>query len=168
MVDAAQSGPPDGLRYRTATDADLDQLARLRWEFHCEDADVLPTESLDQFLATYRSVMHDGLASRTWTAWIAESDERIVAQIFVARFHPLPRPDRGVERYGYMTNVYTLPAHRNQGIGTALLRRVVAWAEANQFAFLMVSPSERSVPFYRRAGFTQHTDWMQRDLRPAE
>jgi ribosomal protein S18 acetylase RimI-like enzyme len=42
---------------------------------------------------------------------------------------------------------------RDRGIGTALLRAVIAAAEERGYARLVLSPTERAVAFYRRAGF---------------
>jgi GNAT superfamily N-acetyltransferase len=150
--------------YRVATEEDLGELARMRWDFHCEDAPSLPLESREQFVRTCLEFLRKGLETGVWIYWVAAQEEALVAHIFVHLFHPVPRPDRPTENYGYMTNVYVKPTLRNQGIGTTLLQHVIAWAQAREVAFLMVSPSDRSIPFYRRAGFTDQTEWMQYDL----
>ena len=67
-----------------------------------------------------------------------------------------------------MTNVYTKPAYRNQGIGTTLMQQTLAWAKSQDMALLIVSPSERSIPFYRRAGFKDESEFMQATLRDEE
>jgi ribosomal protein S18 acetylase RimI-like enzyme len=153
------------MNYRISTADDLLQLAQMRWDFHCEDQLTLPVESREQFLHTCLTFLQHGLASNAWTYWIAAQDTTIVAHIFVYLFHPVPRPDRAVDHYGYMTNVYTKPAYRNRGLGTFLLQSVIAGARMRDVAFLMVSPSDRSIPFYRRAGFVDQTEWMQLTLR---
>jgi GNAT superfamily N-acetyltransferase len=150
--------------YRIATKADLPALAQMRWDFHCEDSSVPPFEHQDQFLRRCLVFLRQGFDSGAWTYWVASQDGILVTHIFVHFFHPVPRPDSAVKNYGYMTNVYTLPAYRNQGIGTTLLQQVIAWARVHDVPFLMVSPSARSIPFYRRAGFVEHTEWMQIDL----
>jgi GNAT superfamily N-acetyltransferase len=42
---------------------------------------------------------------------------------------------------------------RNRGIGSALLAVIVATADERGYARLVLSPSLRAVPLYRRAGF---------------
>ncbi|MEO7399084.1 MAG: GNAT family N-acetyltransferase, partial [Ilumatobacteraceae bacterium] len=54
---------------------------------------------------------------------------------------------------GYMTNVYTAPDCRGQGIGSELLAQVTSWAHDNDLEMIIVWPSDRSVPFYARKGF---------------
>ncbi|MCP6725838.1 GNAT family N-acetyltransferase, partial [Klebsiella pneumoniae] len=50
-------------------------------------------------------------------------------------------------------NVYTRPEYRNRGFGSQLMEQVIAWAKAQQLEFLMLWPSDRSVPYYQRLGF---------------
>ena len=49
--------------------------------------------------------------------------------------------------------MFVLPECRNAGVGHLLLAAVIAEAEAQHLERLVLSPSERSVPFYRSAGF---------------
>ena len=153
------------MHFRIATEDDLPALAQMRWDFHNEDQPTPPLVSQEHFVSTCLTFLRNGLANQTWTYWVAAEEATIVAHIFVHLFHPVPRPDRAVVNYGYMTNVYTKPAYRNRGVGTTLMQHVIAWARRHDMAFLMVSPSELSIPFYRRAGFADQTEWMQLDLQ---
>ncbi len=65
----------------------------------------------------------------------------------------MPRPGRRPSRWGYLGNAFVLAVYRNQGIGRQLLDAVLGYAGQNGFARVVLSPSERSIPFYRRAGF---------------
>lgn len=46
----------------------------------------------------------------------------------------------------------------NRGTGSALLGAIIAESEARDYARLILSPTERAVPFYRRAGFVVPDD----------
>ena len=46
-----------------------------------------------------------------------------------------------------------LAAYRNQGIGSQLLGTVLSYADEHGFARVVLSPTERAIPFYQRAGF---------------
>lgn len=50
-------------------------------------------------------------------------------------------------------------------MGSALLDRVKAWAAERDLELLIVSPSERSVPFYARAGFGPDNEFRVLHLR---
>jgi GNAT superfamily N-acetyltransferase len=68
-------------------------------------------------------------------------------------YHRMPRPDRVSSRWGYVGNMFVREDLRNQGIGSSLLDAVIAEAGARGYARLVLSPTERAVPFYERAGF---------------
>ena len=77
----------------------------------------------------------------------------------------MPKPNRLHDTFGYVTNVYTRPAYRNQGIGSELMRHVIEWAGGLDMENLLVWPSERSIPFYERAGFSADEEAMALNLR---
>jgi GNAT superfamily N-acetyltransferase len=72
--------------------------------------------------------------------------------INVMVFVLMPRPGRPEQRWGYIANIFVLAAHRDTGVGSALLDAAVAHARRSRFVRLGLNPSERSIPFYRRAG----------------
>lgn len=85
--------------------------------------------------------------------WLAEADHRPVGMMNLAVFERMPRPGRMLSRWGYLGNAFVLAPYRNQGVGGQLLEAVLGYANQHDFARVVLSPTERSVPFYRRAGF---------------
>jgi GNAT superfamily N-acetyltransferase len=85
--------------------------------------------------------------------WLAEAGGVLVGMMNLAVFERMPSPGRDSGRWGYLGNAFVLAAHRNQGIGSALLAAVLGYAGERGFARVVLSPSERSVPFYQRVGF---------------
>ncbi|MGH2357481.1 MAG: GNAT family N-acetyltransferase, partial [Candidatus Limnocylindria bacterium] len=69
-----------------------------------------------------------------------------------------PRPIRRSNSLGYVTSVYVAPEWRNGGLGSRLLAAAVADARETGHASLFLWPRERSIPFYRRAGFVPSTE----------
>jgi GNAT superfamily N-acetyltransferase len=65
----------------------------------------------------------------------------------------MPRPGRSASYWGDLANAFVLAAYRDQGIGRQLLDAVLGYASQHDLARVLLSPSERSVPFYQRAGF---------------
>jgi GNAT superfamily N-acetyltransferase len=154
------------IEYRLATQADLEQLAGLRWDFRLEEAPGTPVNDRATFMPACVAFLRQGLSSGTWAYWIALDARLIVAQIFVQRIAKVPKPNRLADAFGYVTNVYTRPAYRNQGIGSQLLAQVIAWAGEQDLENLVVWPSERSIPFYARAGFRGGSEAMELEVRP--
>lgn len=152
------------MRYRLATLDDADQLARLRWDFRAEDGER-PVVSPDDFHARYTAFLVQGLASGQWAHWVAEDGGEIVAHMAVLTIVSVPRPSRRRDAWGYLTDCYTRPAHRSRGVGSTLLDHVKAWAAERDLELLVVSPSERSAPFYTRAGFGPDDEFLVLHLR---
>jgi GNAT superfamily N-acetyltransferase len=145
------------LTIRRATAADVPALAELRHAFTFEDPEP-SVELRDGFEDAFEEVVGAGITNGRWAVWVAEADGEIVSHVFVGLIDKIPRPIRQDRWLGYVTNVYTRPEHRGRGIGAALLGRVTSWAAEQHVELLVVWPSEESVEFYERAGFSSGRD----------
>lgn len=153
------------MNFRTALPADIPTLAAMRWDFRTEPLHVLPACPRDDFIAACTAFLQRALAGPLWVVWLAEEDGQIVSHIYIHIIEKVPNPHSLHPRFGYVTNVYTRPAYRNQGIGAQLMQRVKAWAEEQDLEMLVLWPSRRSVPFYQRAGFIRPNDMLTLNLR---
>jgi GNAT superfamily N-acetyltransferase len=99
----------------------------------------------------------------TWVAWV---DERAVGMMNLAVFDRMPRPGQAPSRWGYLGNAFVLAPWRSQGIGTELLSALLGYARSAGFVRIVLSPSERSIPFYARAGFGPASSLLLNDLTP--
>lgn len=103
--------------------------------------------------------------------WLALDEDRPVGMLNMLVFTRMPKPadpDRRsathwATQWGYIANVYVDPADRDGGVGRRLLDACTAYADEHGFARLVLSPSERSVPFYARAGFAPAISLMIRE-----
>jgi len=87
------------------------------------------------------------------TTWLAMLDGVSVGMASLFEYRRMPWPARPDSRWGYVSNMFVAPEHRNRGIGSALLSTLIATAQERGYARLVVSPSVRAIEFYRRAGF---------------
>jgi GNAT superfamily N-acetyltransferase len=148
---------------RRATIADAPALARLRWDFSPEEI-AASGSTFEPFRDAFIRFLDDALASGAWTIWVAEdAGGAIVANMYIQRVAKVPRPGRFGHAWGYVTNVYVAPEHRNHGLGARLLAAVVAWARAQRLEHLALWPSAEAVTFYHRAGFAA-SDLLELDL----
>ena len=132
--------------------SDAGTLAELRWRFQTENKGI-PTD--DNFI----TIFNEAALSERFIHWVAELNGKVVAIMSVQKVAKLPSPgDRSNRHWGYLTNCYTVPEHRNKGIGGSLLTRVRKWAEEEGLEFLAVWPSDRSYGFYEREGFSRPPD----------
>ena len=133
---------------RRVEDADLPAVAWLRRESAVEqDGDSADPSFEERFGAWYAR------ESSRRIIWLAEVEGRPVGAMNLSVFERMPRPGLAPTRWGYLGNAFVLAAYRNQGVGGLLLGAVLGYASENGFVRVVLSPSERSIPFYERAGF---------------
>ncbi|SDJ13313.1 N-acetylglutamate synthase, GNAT family [Frankineae bacterium MT45] len=85
--------------------------------------------------------------------YVAESDGLAIGMMNLVVFHRMPRPSAPPACWCYLGNAFVLKPYRNHGVGQRLLSAVVTHARELNAERIVLAPSERSVPFYRRAGF---------------
>ena len=135
-------------RVRRAGITDLAAIAELR----CGSAREQDGERLDPgFGEDFAAWFEREQAHRVF--WLAEMDGRPVGSMNLMVFARMPRPGRPPGRWGYLGNAFVLAAHRNRGVGRQLLDAVLGHAASQGFVRVVLSPSDRSIPFYLRAGF---------------
>lgn len=150
-------------RIRRAVASDGPALARLRWEFRAEDGEI-PRDDFREFQLRFLDHYWRGLDAGTWAHWLVGEDGTVLAHMAVQVNEGVPRPCIARDRWGWLTDCYTIPAERNQGHGASLLEAIREWARTQELDLLLVSPSDRSVPFYRRAGFEPAGEWLRLSL----
>lgn len=135
---------------RRASPSDTPQLVELRWMSSIEDETA--QEPRETFDAKMHSFLDRVLDDPRWTVWVGVEGSRIVTTLYAQVVTKVPRPWRN-EGWVYVTAVYTRSDRRNEGVGTSALTSVCEWASERGLELLLLWPSERSRPFYERAGF---------------
>jgi GNAT superfamily N-acetyltransferase len=148
-----------------ATLDDVAELARLRWELYAEQNGD-HTESLEAYVERFARFARSALTSDAWRSWVARDGDRLVAAMWLQTVPRVPVPGKRAGAIGYLTNVYVAPEHRNAGLGARMLDRVKAWCGEQGFSLVIVWPTERSRPFYRRGGFTRPEEPLVIELEP--
>jgi GNAT superfamily N-acetyltransferase len=115
--------------------------------------------------AQWRPAEDAGFARRlaTWfaaegdrrTTWLATVGDTPAGMGSLFEYRRMPEPGHPDARWGYVGNLFVHEALRGRGIGTALLTTIVAVADVRGYARLVLSPSERAIPFFQRAGFAE-------------
>lgn len=152
------------IRFCLADKSHLMQLAHMRWEYWVENGSDIKKQSKEDFVDGFVSTLADSL-NRHWYVWCAIEDGRILSHVYIQRVQKVPKPSAPADAFGYVTNVYTRPPYRSKGIGSKLLSNVQDWALEMDLEFLVLWPSERSIPFWRRSNFDVD-DPLVRKIRP--
>ncbi|TMV46594.1 GNAT family N-acetyltransferase [Paenibacillus mesophilus] len=148
------------MNIRLATETDIDQLIRMRWDFTYEHAPGI-VASYEDFYEECKLFLKDVIDGGKWFIWVAEVDSRIVAHIYIDLINKVPRPGRITNPFAYMTNVYTVPEFRSRGIGSQLLKQIRQWGRDKKLEFIIVWPSEEAVPFYSNNDYKHCTEPME-------
>jgi GNAT superfamily N-acetyltransferase len=147
---------------RLAALEDVNELVRMRWDFSEEEYGE-STLHYEEFHRTCSEFLVKAIKSGNWYIWVAENEGIILSHMYLQLIHKVPRPGKSPDPYyGYVTNVYTRPAFRNQGIGTKIHLAMEQWSKANNIEFLIVWPSSHSVQFYSRNGFSRCEEAMEK------
>jgi GNAT superfamily N-acetyltransferase len=146
---------------RPADARDAAELARLRWEFRVE-LDP-PVEEQSGFVTRCTGWMRKEFeAKKAWRCWVAATGTKLVGTIWLQLIEKLPNPVGHLDYHGYVSSVYVVPAHRNDGIGSALLRACLAQCDERGVDAVFLWPTARSRPLYQRHGFVVRNDLLER------
>jgi GNAT superfamily N-acetyltransferase len=145
---------------RRAVASDLEAIVGLRLDFERITRD---SGSLDETSrrAELSSLLGADLAAGSLVCWLAEDGGRAVAQAALRVKRRAGAASRGL---GELHNVYTDPAYRGRGLGSALVAEAMAEASALGLGRLRLRPTDDSRRIYERAGFRAEGNDMVLDL----
>lgn len=143
--------------------SDAGALAALRYEWRATQAEAPIEVTGADFATRFVRWLREHAASHL--AWLATKDGAPIGIVFLALTERIPGPDRWLRRSGNLQSLYVTPAHRGAGIGAALCEQVIAEARRQQLDYLVVHPSARAFPLYRRLGFAVREGTLELDLR---
>lgn len=149
-----------GAAIRVATSGDTGSLVRLRgaWVEERWGPTVDPTFT-DRFEQWVDAERHHRVF------WLAEVEGIAVGMVNLVTFTRMPVPGQPAGAWGYLGNMYVVEAHRQAGIGRLLLDALVTHADVEGLERIVLNPTERSMSFYRRAGFDVANELLLRPRR---
>ena len=154
-----------GASIRRAEPADAPALARMRYDLRTGIAAAIEGE--EAFLARCTAWMASRLLPGTgWYCWVAQVGDALAGAVWLEVIEKLPRPGAEVERHGYVTGFYVVPAVRGSGLGSQLLVECIWEAETIGIDRLILWPTPASRSLYERHGFAVRDDLFER-RRPA-
>jgi GNAT superfamily N-acetyltransferase len=138
---------------RPAHEDDRSKLAelRLRWtaELGVARADASYSERFDNWFDRQRT-------ERKF--WVGEVEGQTAGMLNLYTFERMPRPGVASSRWAYLANMYVVPEYRGSGVSRLLVQTAVEDALSAGCERVVLSPSERSVSFWRRLGFGEAHD----------
>ena len=153
------------MNYRQATSNDFASLAQMRWDFRTEMLTrTLPPGTYEAFMPVMLEFLEQAYRNGQWVMWLAEENGVIVSHVYIERIRKVPRPTSFDCEYGYLTNMYTVPAWRGKEVGAELLRHAVDWAREQKLEMIILWPAKGREAFYQRGGFIHEPEAMSQEL----
>ena len=148
------------MNYRLAIKEDIPLLIELR-KRQLIDEGQNPDVNMDQELVKF---FNNHFADNTLVEWVAEEDGKIVgtAAILLFEFPPAFTNPSGIK--GYITNMFTVPEYRGQGLASELLKKVLYEARIRSVKNILLAASDMGKPVYKKVGFEEAGDWMKMNI----
>jgi GNAT superfamily N-acetyltransferase len=148
------------MNYRLSIKEDIPLLIELR-KRQLIDEGQNPDVNMDQELVKF---FNNHFADNTLVEWVAEEDGKIVgtAAILFFEFPPAFTNPSGIK--GYITNMYTVPEYRGQGLASELLKKVLDEARSRNVKNILLAASDMGKPVYKKVGFEEAGDWMKMNI----
>lgn len=145
---------------RLACESDFGQLAEMKWIHGAEDDFDYGEHNLDgadkaAFLAEFTEFLR---ADSHYRIYVADDGGMIASAMFVCLIPKIPKPNGHAKYIAYLTNVFTRGEYRNRGIGTRLLTFIKDDLTACHCELLFAWPSDNSVNWYARNGFSAENE----------
>ena len=149
---------------RQASVSDAKVLATLRYNLRSSLKHVSEDEA--SFVERCTLWMQERLQnSNFWMCWVAEQEQTAVGNLWAQLIEKIPNPTSEPEYHLYFTNFYVRNDCRGIGIGSRLLKSALTWADTKNVHVAILWPTERSIPFYVRNGFSTSADLMEMKIK---
>jgi GNAT superfamily N-acetyltransferase len=153
---------------RLATRADLDVVSDHRARMF-RDMGELPPEKFETFLAQSKETLRSMFEHDQYVGWLVspqDQPENIVAGAGVILRRVAPHPQQVTNgqfeivsgRQAIIQNVFTDPEWRRRGLGTLLMKEIIAWSKKTGIESLVLHASDEGRPLYERLGFVTTTE----------
>ena len=143
------------IEYRKATVSEIDTLAKIRVDFLREANNIANDEDEEVLFQSNREYMAVSIDEGSFVAWVAVDGDRIIATSGVSFFTLPPNKSCPTGKTAYISNMYTYPPYRNQGIATRLFDLTVKEARSNGSFKILLNATPMGKSIYEKYGFKE-------------
>ncbi len=145
---------------RCATMADAGIIAAHRAGMF-RDMGQVPPALYEDFRTSAETWLTNGFRSGEYVGWLATAVGEVIggAGVQLRRVSPHPFKKTNGEvaiaegRHAIVINVFTEQEWRRRGVGQALMREIITWAESERLDRLVLHASDEGRKLYERLGF---------------
>ncbi|GMA14047.1 GNAT family N-acetyltransferase [Deinococcus metallilatus] len=159
---------PAGYTIRPAATADAATVARQRGQMFVDMGDLtLPEAAAQQALWT--DWLRGAIPSGGYVGCLVETGGEIVAGVGMMFQPKMPSAKDPALLKAYVMNMYVAPEHRRRGLAEALMRAVLAEAEARGLRSVSLHAAPLGRRIYERLGFVEASNpEMRLTLEPSQ
>lgn len=141
---------------RKANLNDVDKLIEFRVEFLKEVQESPSDREIEIFRKTLKDFFLDKMKSNEFIAWLAESDNEIIATSGLSFLQKPPHFINMTGKFAYIMNMYTKPEWRRKGIGGALLEKLFEEIKKKGIQSVVLHATPGGRPLYEKYGFREN------------
>lgn len=142
------------IEYRKATIDEIDLLAQIRIDFLCEANDVNSEDERKTLYKNNKQFMTNSLADGSFVSWVAIENGTIIATSGVSFYTLPPNKKCPSGKVAYISNMFTYPKYRNQGIAKKLFSLTVEEATKAGCIKILLNATAMGRLIYEKFGFT--------------
>ncbi len=146
------------LKYRKANLGDISELIKFKILLLDELNPNEDKNKLDTLKNELEKFFREYLETKQYISYLAEYKSEIISTSSLILWRITPRYDCLHGRYGYISNMYTFPKFRRNGISTKLLKLLIAEAKRLDIDILNLHATKDGINMYRRFGFKEPKD----------
>ncbi|QJD86633.1 GNAT family N-acetyltransferase [Cohnella herbarum] len=139
--------------FRKAVATDIPQLIKFRKILLCHEDD----SSMDE---TFRNYFDSSLSDKSLLVWVADDDGIAVSTVCFCLCRLAPRFENPSGVVAYMTNVFTIPSYRRQGIVSKLVSEAIDDLKTQGIRKILLHSSDMAKPLYERFGFVEGKNYL--------
>lgn len=145
---------------KMATTADLDNLAKLRIDLLSEVRNYDANYDWREYLDVLKNYYAHALSNKNAVAFLAYENEKAIGMVSMSFYNIIPLVNNLDGKMALLTDMYTVPKYRNQGIGTKLLKEIMEYAKNMGYARVTLNATDSGRKLYEKYGFKDVTGEM--------
>ena len=139
------------------------EVAQMRWVHAVEDDKVYREKNTnnvdkDKYINKVIEFLKE---KKEYKIFVAKENGNILASMFIYLVPKIPTPNGKSEYIAYLTKVFTKEEYRNKGIGTKMLNYIKEYLQNLNCELIFAWPSDNSIKWYNRNGFTTNNEIME-------
>lgn len=144
---------------KKATVEDSIELTKLRIEMRKERNEII--ENIEEFYNNSLNFFVENIELNNFVAFVAIENNAIIATSGICFYSVPPISSIPNGKVAYLMNMYTVPAYRNKGIATKLLKHTMDEALERKCSKVSLSASDMGEPLYIKYGFKKVPSTME-------